>query len=492
MYDLIFRTQTGTRFISADVMIFSRHDGPRRAARAGRIWPASYCCPTRSATTRWVAPRASRRRVRVLQLVAKTTSRRGSRRRAGRRARLSSRNPRPSQQFLESPDDQILSEQEAPAWPPVRLPFFRNEITLMPDDPKAPNAAPKAKAKTKEVTLTGTHSFNGQTYGPEGHRARRSPELDKAGAVVHPEGSASAANQTRARSFSSAPNTGGVNTGEGRPRRDRRRDWHGRLMPVVASDLMAPNGPVDVLFPKEGRRQMLQRLTQYLANGYADSRVATLASDLSPVRQAGPRLGVVSAHTAVADRMSAQPLTVAVTEKGSSTYSAAQIQNAARPRRAVLLGGNLDGLLNVTPYGKPSQFPGSLSSRFGSCSDAHDRDALTWIAGHPLLSEKYLGLQDDDQRHAHHDGGSAARSGNRRASVSGRRGGAAVARRRAPGEFPTPTGRGSAHQQIGEQHAPKYDRVPRSLPEPARLGYRRARHGASRPSRSPCRAYDQG
>lgn len=87
----------------------------------------------------------------------------------------------------------------------------------MPDDPKAPAAAPKAAAKTKKVNLAGSYLFNGQTYGPGANVVVPAdfPELDKAGDVKHPEGSKAAANQARARSFSSAPNTGGVNTGEG-------------------------------------------------------------------------------------------------------------------------------------------------------------------------------------------------------------------------------------------------------------------------------------
>lgn len=137
-------------------------------------------------------------------------------------------------------------------------------------------------------------------------------------------------------------------------------------MPVVADDLMAPNGPVDTfLFPKTGRRQIAARLTQYLANAYADARVVALASDTTRSDRLARAWALYQVYTAVVDRMSAQPLTVAVTEKGSSTYSSAQIQNM-KDRAAQYLA-EFEGLLIVTPYGKPSQFPGSLSLPIRVC-----------------------------------------------------------------------------------------------------------------------------
>jgi hypothetical protein len=80
-------------------------------------------------------------------------------------------------------------------------------------------ATADAKTKARKVNLSQSYIFDNLTYGPgigievpEGF-----PELDAAGDVIFPEGSAAARNQARARSFSSPPSSGGVNTGEGAP-----------------------------------------------------------------------------------------------------------------------------------------------------------------------------------------------------------------------------------------------------------------------------------
>ncbi len=69
---------------------------------------------------------------------------------------------------------------------------------------------------TKKVGLARTYLFEGQSYGPGADIdvPDTFPDLDDDGEVVHEEGSAAAKNAARARSFSSPPNTGGVNTGE--------------------------------------------------------------------------------------------------------------------------------------------------------------------------------------------------------------------------------------------------------------------------------------
>lgn len=70
--------------------------------------------------------------------------------------------------------------------------------------------------KTKKVNLQRTYLFNGGRYGPGQNVVvpEDFPDLDEKGAVQFPEGSAAARNQARSRVFSSAPSTGGANTGE--------------------------------------------------------------------------------------------------------------------------------------------------------------------------------------------------------------------------------------------------------------------------------------
>lgn len=80
--------------------------------------------------------------------------------------------------------------------------------------------------KGRMVRLNGAYLFDGTTYGPttadepDGTWVPEDfPELDKDGVVIHEPGTAAARNAARNRDprkpFSSPPNTGGVNTGEG-------------------------------------------------------------------------------------------------------------------------------------------------------------------------------------------------------------------------------------------------------------------------------------
>lgn len=73
---------------------------------------------------------------------------------------------------------------------------------------------------TKKVDLSKTYLFNGESYGPGANIDVPDdfPDIDgETGDVIHEEGSPAARNAARARSFSSPPNTGGVNTGEPAP-----------------------------------------------------------------------------------------------------------------------------------------------------------------------------------------------------------------------------------------------------------------------------------
>lgn len=70
---------------------------------------------------------------------------------------------------------------------------------------------------TKKVDLTRTYLFGGDSYGPGKDIVvpEDFPDIDgETGDVIHEDGSPAARNAARARSFSTAPNTGGVNTGE--------------------------------------------------------------------------------------------------------------------------------------------------------------------------------------------------------------------------------------------------------------------------------------
>lgn len=98
-------------------------------------------------------------------------------------------------------------------------------------------------------------------------------------------------------------------------------------MPLAAADLIAPNGPIGpTLFPGEGSNELAARIDGYLASAYADSRVTALDND--GTRDRGARaLALYTAFTDVYIRMSAEPLTVNIAEKGSHGYSAAQLQN---------------------------------------------------------------------------------------------------------------------------------------------------------------------
>lgn len=114
------------------------------------------------------------------------------------------------------PAQQQMTVQAAPDVPlpgstvPLSMTALALAAIVGATDPKG--------AKTKKVSLSKSYIFGGQTYGPGADIVVPDdfPEIDgETGDVVFPEGSAAARNQERARSFSSAPNTGGVNTGEG-------------------------------------------------------------------------------------------------------------------------------------------------------------------------------------------------------------------------------------------------------------------------------------
>jgi hypothetical protein len=77
-------------------------------------------------------------------------------------------------------------------------------------------ATEKTTSKTRKMNLSRSYLFDNQTFGPGADVVVPDdfPDIDgETGDVIFPEGSKAAANQARARSFSTPPNTGGVNTG---------------------------------------------------------------------------------------------------------------------------------------------------------------------------------------------------------------------------------------------------------------------------------------
>lgn len=132
-------------------------------------------------------------------------------------------------------------------------------------------------------------------------------------------------------------------------------------MPVVATDLMSPAGPVEAyLFPGEDSNVIEARLSGYLQAGYDDERVAAQTDAALKDKLVRP-YALARVYSAVLERLSAQPATVQVTEKGGHGYSTEQIKTfkdlAAKYERDFL------GLLIIPPMVPPSQLPGSMSVR---------------------------------------------------------------------------------------------------------------------------------
>jgi hypothetical protein len=132
-------------------------------------------------------------------------------------------------------------------------------------------------------------------------------------------------------------------------------------MPLVAADLVSPAGPVEgYLFPGEDSNVIEARLTGYIEAAYNDERVAAQTDATLQDKLAYPFvLGRV--YDAVVTRLSAQPATVTVTEKGGHGYTSEQIKTFKE--LAQKYWSDFFALL-VTPTAiQPSQFPGTRSVR---------------------------------------------------------------------------------------------------------------------------------
>jgi hypothetical protein len=130
---------------------------------------------------------------------------------------------------------------------------------------------------------------------------------------------------------------------------------------VPASVLLSPSGPIDVsLFPGETSKAVSARLQQYLTNGYNDSRVVSVGDALLQDELA-KAYALNQAFTAIYIRMSNQPLTLSVTEKGSHGFAPEQIRNMKALADKYL--ADFLGMLATTSGEVARQLPGSVSIR---------------------------------------------------------------------------------------------------------------------------------
>lgn len=98
---------------------------------------------------------------------------------------------------------------------------------------------------------------------------------------------------------------------------------------LTAADLIEPTGPLTTtLFPGDDAHALSTRAEAYIAAAAGDSRVAAIiAADASKADAATRAYALWRAYTAAWQRMSLEPITVNVQEKGSHGYSTAQLAN---------------------------------------------------------------------------------------------------------------------------------------------------------------------
>jgi hypothetical protein len=129
-------------------------------------------------------------------------------------------------------------------------------------------------------------------------------------------------------------------------------------MAVTPDLLLAPVGPITpLLFPGEGVNELTARVQQYLNNAAARPEVLAAPADRTDHMVTADALAV--AFTDVYIRMSAQPMTLAVAEKGSHGYSNEQIRNmrdlAAKYR------ADFEALIILPGVTRPGITPGTRS-----------------------------------------------------------------------------------------------------------------------------------
>lgn len=129
-------------------------------------------------------------------------------------------------------------------------------------------------------------------------------------------------------------------------------------MAVLPDQLLAPEGPITpLLFPGEGVTELKVRLQAYIDN--ASLRPEVVSGD--PARVDGMMIAyaLYTAFTDVYIRLSAQPLTINVTEKGGHGYSAEQLRNFKA--LASKYWDDFVALQVVPGTVQPSRTPGTLS-----------------------------------------------------------------------------------------------------------------------------------
>jgi hypothetical protein len=125
-------------------------------------------------------------------------------------------------------------------------------------------------------------------------------------------------------------------------------------MPILPTDLLEPGGPITPkLFPGEQSNVLSVRLQGYIDRALSDSRVAVAAG--STQDQMARALALHFAFTDVYIRMSAEPMTLNVAEKGGHGYTAEQIRNMRG-----LADKYLDDLLGFLP-GTTAVRPGTMA-----------------------------------------------------------------------------------------------------------------------------------
>lgn len=99
-------------------------------------------------------------------------------------------------------------------------------------------------------------------------------------------------------------------------------------MAVVPAQLLAPSGPITpLLFPGEDTNALTSRLQAYIDNAGLRSEVIAAAGDVPRADNMIIAFALWTAFTDVYIRMSAQPLTINVTEKGGHGYNTEQLRN---------------------------------------------------------------------------------------------------------------------------------------------------------------------
>lgn len=130
---------------------------------------------------------------------------------------------------------------------------------------------------------------------------------------------------------------------------------------LTALDVIAPNGPVDGgLYPETASNVFTARVQGYMDKAYADERIAA-QTDAVRRDNLARAYTLATVYDDVVSRMSTQPLTVTITDKGSSGFSAEQIKSVRDI--AAKYWADFNGLLIVAPNAPPTQFPGTRAVR---------------------------------------------------------------------------------------------------------------------------------